>query len=108
MQSLRFISEAVQDMTAAKSLLSRSDTDGKPESVTDVESEADAADYFDVASHDTRSEVSNYHDCQSECRHSWVSCQVPLQFMFTGSLLAGLSSSSASQVDPTEEGMCFT
>ncbi|KAL3157184.1 hypothetical protein ABBQ38_001423 [Trebouxia sp. C0009 RCD-2024] len=81
MQSLRFISEAVQDMTASKSLLSRSDTDEKPDPATDVESDADEVNYFDIASPDTRSEVSQYHDCQSE----------------------GLSSSSASQLDPTEE-----
>lgn len=66
MQSLRFISEAVQDMTASKSLLSRSDTDEKPDPATDVESDADEVNYFDIASPDTRSEVSQYHDCQSE------------------------------------------
>ena len=66
MQSLRFISEAAQDMTAKRSLFSGSDTNGKPIPASDVESDADEADFFDMASPDTRSEVSNYHDCQSE------------------------------------------
>ena len=66
MQSLRFISEAAQDMTAKRSLFSASDTNGKPISTSGVESDADEADFCDMASPDTRSEVSHYHDCQSE------------------------------------------
>ena len=66
MQSLRFISEAAQDMTAKRSLFSGSDTNGKPIPASDIESDADEADFFDMASPDTRSEVSHYHDCQSE------------------------------------------
>ena len=70
MQSLRFISEAVQDVTGTKSLRSRSDTDEKRDLAPDVDSEADEADYYDFASPDTASEVSRYHDCESEGGHS--------------------------------------
>ena len=66
MQSLRFISEAATDMTAKRSLFSGSDTNGKPIPATDADSDAGEADFFDMASPDTRSEVSHYHDCQSE------------------------------------------
>lgn len=75
MQSLHFISEAAQDKTAKKSLFSGSDTNGKPIPASDVESDADEADFFDMASPDTTSEVSHYHDCQSEGGHSAIAHQ---------------------------------
>lgn len=66
MQSLRFISEAAQDMTAARSLFGRADTESKAVPAADTDSEADEADFFETASPDTRSEASHYHDCHSE------------------------------------------
>lgn len=65
MQTLRFISEAAQDMTAKRSLLSGSDAKVEPTSANAVDFDTDEA-FFDMASPDTRSEVSQYHDCQSE------------------------------------------
>lgn len=66
MQSLRFISEAAQDMTAARSLFSKSATEAKGVPAAETDSDADEADFFESASPDTRSEVSHYHDCHSE------------------------------------------
>lgn len=68
MHTLRFISEAAQDMTAKRSSLSGSDAKVEPTSANAVDSDTDEADFFDMASPDTRSEVSQYHDCQSEGR----------------------------------------
>ena len=66
MQSLRFISEAAQDMTAARSLFGRADTEAKAVPAVEADSEADDADFFESASPDTRSEASHYYDCRSE------------------------------------------
>lgn len=94
MQSLRFISEAAQDMTAKRSLFSGSDTNGKPIPTTDVESEADEADFLDMASPDTRSEVSHYHDCQSE---GWRSAIARQSFLAVGMQQVACSSRSEQQ-----------
>lgn len=107
MQSLRFVSEAAQDMTSTRSLLSRSDTEGKTVPNSDVESDTDEADFVDIF--DTRSEVSHYHDCQSEGGCSAAAHQASVTWICNSFILpAGMSSSSASQVDPMEEGKRFT
>lgn len=79
---LRFISDSVSDMSNVRSMLSRQASDAVDTTADGHESDSGPDDFFENASPDTKSEVSQYYDAESEAP----------------------GSSRASQADPTEEG----
>lgn len=79
---LRFISDSVSDMSNVRSVLSRQSSDAVNTTANGHGSDSGPDDLFENASPDTKSEVSQYYDAESEAP----------------------GSSRASQADPTEEG----
>ena len=63
---LRFISDSVSDMSNVRSMLSRQASDAVDTTAGGHASDSGPDDFFENASPDTKSEVSQYCDAESE------------------------------------------
>ena len=63
---LRFISDSVSDMSNVRSVLSRHASDAVDTTANGHGSDSGPDDFFENASPDTKSEVSQYYDAESE------------------------------------------
>jgi hypothetical protein len=63
---LRFISDSVSDMSNVRSMLSRQASDAVDTTADGHASDSGPDDFFENASPDTKSEVSQYYDAESE------------------------------------------
>jgi len=63
---LRFISDSVSDMSNVRSMLSRQASDAVDTTADGHGSDSGPDDFFENASPDTKSEVSQYYDAESE------------------------------------------